>query len=373
MSSSPIPFVDLRAQYLSIQDEIDAAIASVIRETSFIRGPHVAVFEESYANACGRRHCIGVANGTDAIYIALKMLGVGPGDEVVTAANSWIASSETITQTGATPVFLDVESDFFNMDPERLKAAMTPRTKAVVAVHLFGQPAQIDAIKSLCDEHGAHLVEDCAQAHFSEFEGRQVGGFGAAATYSFYPGKNLGAYGDAGAIVTDDDDLAARMRSFARHGASPKDKHDHIMEGVNSRLDGIQAAVLNVKLPRAKEWNARRAEKAERYLELLADVEELTLPKTRPNATHVWHVFSVRTPRRDEIRRRLSDAGIHTGIHYPTPLPLLAAYERLGHRPEDFPIASRNSAEFLSLPMYPELTDDAQARVASCLKEALAG
>lgn len=366
-----IPLVDLKAQYDALKPEVDAAIQRVIDEAAFIRGPHVAGFEAAFARAVGVRHCVSAANGTDALYISLRMLGVGAGDEVITPANSWIASSETVSQTGATPVFVDVEPDFYNMDVERLEAAFTSRTKAVIAVHLFGQPSQINAIKSICDERGVHLVEDCAQAHFAELDGKQVGTFGSAATFSFYPGKNLGAYGDAGAIVTDDDELAERVRSFARHGASPSGKHDHIMEGVNSRMDGIQAAVLNVKLPHAREWNARRAEKAARYLELLGGVSELALPRVRPKATHVWHVFAVRAPERDRVRERLAEAGIQTGIHYPTPLPLLAAYRRLGHGPEDFPVSTRNSAEFLSLPLYPELSDEDQIRVADELRRAL--
>ena len=240
-----VPFVDLKAQYRSLKPEIDAAIQSVIDNTAFIGGSHVEAFEKAYASKLGLKHCVSCANGTDAIYIALKALGVGPGDEVITVANSWISTSETITQAGARPVFVDIDR-YFHLQPAGIEAKITRRTKAVIPVHLYGQPAAIDEVKSVCDAHGLPLIEDCAQSHFATFGGRNTGTFGLAGTFSFYPGKNLGAYGDAGALVTDDDDFARRARLYANHGSLRK--HIHEIEGINSRLDAIQAAVLTVKL-----------------------------------------------------------------------------------------------------------------------------
>jgi dTDP-4-amino-4,6-dideoxygalactose transaminase len=268
-------------------------------------------------------------------------------------------------------VFVDVEPDFYNLDVGRLESAITDRTKAVVAVHLLGQPAQIDAIKSLCDERGIHLVEDCAQARFAELNGQQVGTFGIAGTFSFYPGKNLGAYGDAGAIVTNNDDFADQMRAFARHGASPSNKHDHIMEGVNSRMDGIQAAVLNVKLPHIASWNSARQLKAQLYTDLLGNLSQLQTTQIRPGAKHVFHAYVIRVPNRDALRAELRKSGIGTAIHYPKPLPLLQAYARLCHRAEQFPVAVRNSGQFLTLPLYPELPDEEIRRICDVIASTL--
>lgn len=365
-----IPFVDLKAQYQALKPAIDTAIQTVIDEGAFIRGRFVSAFESEYANAYGVKHCISTANGTDALYIIMKMLGIGPGDEVITTANSWIASSETVTQTGARVTFVDVEPHFYNLDPNKIEAAITPRTKAIIAVHLLGQPAQIDVIKAICDARGLHLIEDCAQTHFAEYNGQRVGTFGVAATFSFYPGKNLGAYGDAGAIITNNDELADKCRSYARHGANAKDKHDHVMEGINSRLDGLQAAILSVKLPHIHEWNSKRAAAAARYDQLLQGAKNvIELPAVRPNATHIYHVYCVRLSDRDAANARLNGAGIGTSIHYPIPLPFLKAYRYLEHEPSNFPIAWRNHTEILSLPIFPEITAEQQARVA----EALAG
>lgn len=362
-----IPFVDLKAQYETIKADIDSAIAAVINESAYIRGHFVNSFEAEYAKACEVKHCISVANGTDAIYIVLKQLGIGDGDEVITTANSWIASSETITQTGAQVVFVDVEEDYYNLDWQQIEAKITPRTKAILAVHLLGQPAQIDKIKDICDKHGIYLVEDCAQSHFATLNGQKVGTFGIAATFSFYPGKNLGAYGDAGAIVTNDDGLAERCRIYARHGASPVSKHDHVMEGINSRMDGIQAAILGVKLPHIHDWNRARFERAMYYTELLGEHPKIVVPKIRPNATHVFHVYAVRIPERDRIQKVLNENGVQNSIHYPTPLPFLQAYRYLQHTPEQFPRAWRDHLEFLSLPIYPEMSKADQEYVADLL------
>jgi len=352
-----IPLFDLHAQYLSLKPEIDAAMAAVIRESAYIRGPYVEQFEQEFAAATGAAACVSCSDGTEAIYIVLKMLGIGAGDEVITTANSWIATTETITQAGATVVFADVESDYYDLDPDKVEAAITPRTKAVIAVHLLGQPADMGRLQEICRKHHLHLIEDCAQAHLAEYHGKQIGSFGIASTFSFYPGKNLGAYGDAGGIITGDTELADKFRCYARHGASPKNKHDHIMEGINSRLDGIQAAVLSVKLPHLRDWNRRRNEVAAAYGERLKDLPGVTLPAVRPGCAHVFHVYALRLANRDRVRDALTAAGVSTTIHYPVPLPFLQAYEYRGYTRESLPVIAQHQGEYLSLPIYPELTD----------------
>lgn len=350
-----IPFVDLHAQYLSIKKEIDLAIEEVIRQTAFIRGPFVENFEKNFALHHQMKHCIGVANGTDAIYIVLKMLGIGNGDEVITTAVSWISTSETISQAGARPVFVDIDPDYYTIDPSQIESKITPKTRAVIPVHLYGQPAAMTQIKALCDKYRLHLIEDCAQAHFAETDGKLIGSFGLAATFSFYPGKNLGAYGDAGAILTNDEELAKKARMYANHGALKK--HYHEFEGVNSRLDGLQAAILDTKLKYIAEWTNKRIEAAARYSLLLADLKEIVTPKTRENGKHVFHVYNIRAEKRDQLQRALKDAGIDTAIHYPTALPNMPAYRYLKHKKTDFPVASEYQDKILSLPIYPEITD----------------
>jgi len=364
----PIPFVDLKAQYRSIQPEIDAAIASVISETAFVRGKYVAAFEEAFAKASGAKYCVSCANGTDAIFVTLKMLGVGPGDEVITTANSWIATSETISLTGATPVFVDLEDAFYCLDPALIEAKITPRTKAILPVHLLGQPAAMDDILAIAKKHGLFVVEDCAQAHLAGYKGRRIGLLGNAGTFSFYPGKNLGAYGDAGAIITDDDELAAKCRMFANHGADRTNKHDHQMEGVCSRMDGLQAAILSAKLPHLTGWTEARRVAAARYNELLSGIPGIVTPAVREGVEHVYHVYCIRSPRRDALQDTLKKAGIDTTRHYPTPLPLLTAYKRLGHTAADFPVASRHAGEILSLPIFPEISAEQQAAVADVIR-----
>jgi len=349
-----VPFVDLKKQYDHLKTEIDQAIQRVIEETAFIKGKYVAEFEKTYAEKYGVNHCLGCANGTDAIYIALKALGIGAGDEVITVANSWISTSETITQTGAKPVFVDIEPDYYTIDPKKIEEKITGRTRAIIPVHLYGQPADMDAISELCGKHGLFLIEDTAQAHFAEYRGQKVGTFGDVATFSFYPGKNLGAYGDAGAIITNDEDLAEKMRMFANHGALKK--HDHQIEGINSRLDGLQAAILSTKLPHIQEWNEQRRNNAMYYKELLSDVDEISLPQIRTAAKHIFHLFVIRVEQRDLLQRYLTNAGISTAIHYPTALPFLPAYRYLNHSEVDFPVAAKYQRQILSLPMFPELT-----------------
>ena len=351
-----IPFVDLQAQYLSLKSDIDQAIQSVMRETAFIRGKYVEAFEQAFAEAYGVKHCVSVANGTDAIYVTLKMLGIGPGDEVITVANSWISTSETITQTGARVVFVDIEPGYYTIDPTKIEEKITSRTKAILPVHLYGQPAEIDTIRNLCEKYHLFLAEDCAQAHFCCYRGQRVGTFGSAGTFSFYPGKNLGAYGDAGAIVTNDDVLAEKLRMFANHGALKK--HDHEMEGVNSRMDGLQAAILTVKLLHIHEWNRQRWEHAQQYSQLLSGIDGLYTPAIRNDNEHIFHLYVIRTERRNELQAFLKKQGIATGIHYPTALPFLPAYRYLQHTPQDFPVASVYQNQILSLPMFPELTEE---------------
>lgn len=348
-----VPFVDLRAQYLAHQHEFDGAIRAVIEKTAFVGGEFVREFESQFATAYGVRHCVSVGNGTDAIYIALRMLGIGAGDEVITTAASWISTSETVTQAGARPVFVDVD-DFFNIDVRSVEKKITSRTKAIIPVHLYGQAAEVEVLRTIAERNGLALVEDCAQAHFAERHGQRVGTFGVAATFSFYPGKNLGCYGDGGAILTDDDDFATRCRMYANHGALVK--HQHTMEGINSRLDGLQAALLTTKLRHIDEWTRRRREIAAMYDQLLADVPDVVTPRVRVGSTHVYHLYVVCVPHRDALAAHLADRGVVTGVHYPTALPLLDAYRYLAHRPEHFPNAARNQKRILSLPIYPEMT-----------------
>ena len=362
-----IPFVDLKTQYHSIKDEIDTAIQNVINETSFIKGKYVQNFEEEYADAYGVKHCISCANGTDAIYISLKALGVGPGDEVITVANSWISTSETITQTGATPVFVDIEPDYYTIDVSRIEEKITPKTKAIIPVHLFGQSAEMDPIIDICKRHNLLLVEDCAQAHFTEWRGQKVGTMGIAGTFSFFPGKNLGAYGDAGCIITNNDELAVKARMFANHGGLKK--HFHEIEGINSRLDGLQAAILSVKLNYIYEWTELRIQHAVKYRELLSRVANIVTPITHDDVKHVFHLYVIRTPKRDELRKYLHENGISTGIHYPTALPFLKAYNYLKYEPKDFPVAYKYQSQILSLPMFPEMTEEQIGYVVEKIKE----
>ncbi|MBT9585529.1 DegT/DnrJ/EryC1/StrS family aminotransferase [bacterium] len=361
-----VPFVDLKAQYQSLKPQIDQAIAGVIETTAFIGGPFVRQFEQEFARLVGVKHCVSCANGTDSLFILLKMLGIGRGDEVITVANSWISSSETITLAGASPVFVDVHPDYYSLDENLLEAAITPRTKAIIAVHLQGQMCEMEVLGRLCSKYQLSLIEDCAQSHLSEYRGIRAGLFGVAGSFSFYPGKNLGAYGDAGCIVTNDDELAQKCLMFARHGALIK--HQHKIEGMNSRLDGLQAAILLAKLPFLEQWTKARAERANWYEEALAEIPEIVPPVCRPDTYHSYHLYVIRCQRRQELMNFLSERTIETVVHYPTPLPLLEAYRYLGKTPEDFPVSSRLSLEILSLPMFPELTREQVAHVAQSIK-----
>jgi dTDP-4-amino-4,6-dideoxygalactose transaminase len=354
-----IPFVDLHAQYLSIKSEIDAAIGEVIAQSAFIRGPHVASFENAWAKTLGVKHCVSCANGTDALYIAMRALGVQPGDEIITTAHSWISASETITQAGGRVVFCDTDYDTFTIDPALIEAKITSATVGIIPVHLYGQPADMEAIMAIARKHNLWVIEDCAQAHLARCNGQVVGTFGDIATFSFYPGKNLGAYGDAGCAVTNDERLADWMATFARHGG----KGEHIMEGINSRMDGLQATILNVKLPYLLAWTDARRRVAARYDELLNGVGGIVTPKVAPDRDHVYHLYVIRTEKRDALRKGLTDAGIATVLNYPKALPFYPAYAYLGHAPEEFPVAYANQSRILSLPIYPEMTEEVIAYV----------
>lgn len=364
-----VPFVNLKAQYAALREPINAAIQDVIDETAFIGGNFVTKFENEFAREYGVERCVSVANGTDAIYLSLRALGIGHGDEVITTAISWIATSEVISQAGATPVFVDVEPDGLTIDPAKIRSKINERTKAVIPVHLYGSPARMDEISAICKENNLFLIEDCAQAHFATYNGKMVGTFGDIATFSFYPGKNLGAYGDGGAIITNDNDLADRVRMISQHGSLVK--HQHMMEGVNSRLDGLQAAILSVKLPHIHSWNKKRLDAAKYYNNKLSGfLSQITLPKISSQHKQIFHVYCIRflnNKTRETAATKLNEAGIQTGIHYPTPLPLLRAYERFEHTAEEFPVAAEACSTMLSLPMFPELTKVQQDYVCKVL------
>ena len=362
-----IPFVDLHAQYLSIKPEIDEAIARVIATSSFVRGPEVEAFEADYSALMGAQHTVSCANGTDALYIAMKALGIKPGDEVITTAQSWISTSETIGQHGATPVFVDIDPVTSTIDVSQIEAKITERTVGIVPVHLYGQMADMPAVMAIAEKRGLWVIEDCAQAHLATLDGRKAGRFGDISTWSFYPGKNLGAMGDAGAITTDDAALARHMASFARHGGLVKG--DHEMEGINSRLDGLQAAILNVKLPHLAGWTARRRAVAKRYDELLAGIAGIATPTEVAGREHVYHLYVIEADDRDGLAARLKDRGVPTIVNYKRALPFLPCYAHLGHRAEDFPVAHRLQQRILSLPIYAELSDEQIVGVASAVRE----
>ena len=360
-----IPFVDLHAQYLTIKQEIDRAIADVIAQSAYIRGRHVDAFEEAWARTLGVKRCISCANGTDAIYIALRGLGLKRGDEVITSAHSWISTSETITQAGGRVVFCDTDEETFIIDPADIERKITPATVGIVPVHLYGQPADMGPIMAIARKHNLWVIEDCAQAHLASYKGQLVGTFGNVATFSFYPGKNLGAYGDAGCVVTNDDRLADWMTTFARHGG----KGDHVMEGINSRMDGLQAAILNAKLPHLPAWTAARRRVAACYNELLEDVGDVITPTVKSDRDHVYHLYVIRTENRDALREHLSEAGISTVLNYPKALPFYPAYAYLGHVPKNFPAVYFNQSRILSLPIYPEMPEEAITHVAKVISQ----
>jgi dTDP-4-amino-4,6-dideoxygalactose transaminase len=362
-----IPFVDLGLQYQTIKDEIDTAITGVIRDNAFVRGPYVDAFEQQFAGAVDVKYCVSCANGTDALYLAMVALKVRPGDEVITTAHSWISTSAMITHAGATPVFCDTDGATFTIDPLAIEAAITPRTVGIIPVHLYGQPADMDAIMAIARKHKLWVIEDCAQAHLARYKGQQIGTFGAAATYSFYPGKNLGAMGDAGAVVTNDSALAEHMTMLARHGGLIK--HQHRIEGINSRLDGMQAAILSAKLPHLPGWTKARQDAAKVYDAGLNQIEDVVVPSVAADRTHVYHLYTIKHSRRDALAAHLSANGVQTAINYPTALPFLTAYRRFKHRHEQFPNAFSDQKQILSLPMFAEITREQQSAVIELIRE----
>ncbi len=361
-----VPFNNLFAQYQSLKPEIDDAISSVIAESAFVRGRFVEKFEQDFAEAIGIKHCVSCGNGTDALYIAIRALGLEPGDEVITTAHTWISTAETITQAGGRVVFCDTELDSFLIDADQIESLITEKTRGIIPVHLYGQPADMDEIMAIANKYKLWVIEDCAQAHLAEYKGQQVGTFGNAATFSFYPGKNLGAMGDAGAIVTNDDHLAEWMTLFARHGG----KGDHQIEGINSRLDGIQAAILSVKLPHLPKWTAQRQSIAKQYETLLTGVSGTQTPLLKPDRSHVYHLYVIKTDKRDELQTFLSQHRIQAVVNYPLALPNCQAYDYLDKQGLRyiFVNATKNQSKILSLPIFPEINKISIAYIADTIK-----
>ncbi len=358
-----IPLVDLQAQYRSIRTEIDAAVLRVLDSAQFVLGPSVADFERAFADYCGTTAAIGVNTGTSALHLALLAAGVGPGDEVITVPFTFVASVAAIEHAGARPVFVDVEPEYLTMDPAAVEAAITPRTKAILPVHLYGQAADMTPILEIARRHGIPVIEDACQAHGAEYAGRRCGSMGTLGCFSFYPGKNLGAYGEGGAVVTSDPDLAAKVRLLRSWGEETR--YEHKYRGFNYRMDGIQGAILGVKLRYMEAWTEARRARAAAYARLLGGT--VSVPAERPGSRHVYHVFAVRLADRDAWRAKLAEAGIQTGVHYPIPVHLQPAYRDLGYSRGDFPVAETAAGEVLSLPMFPELTDAQIEDVASRL------
>jgi dTDP-4-amino-4,6-dideoxygalactose transaminase len=364
-----IPFVDLQAQYRAIKREVDEAISRVVESAAFILGREVEAFEAAFAEYLGARFCVGVSSGTAAIQLAVTACRIGAGDEVIVPANTFFATAEAVSTAGATPVFVDADPISYTIDVNKIEAAITSRTRAIMPVHLYGQPADLDPIFEIAARHNLSVIEDAAQAHGSLYKGRRTGALGRANCFSFYPGKNLGAYGEGGAVVTDDAEVARRVRLLRDHGSEQKYRHDII--GYNFRLEGIQGAVLNVKLKHLDRWNELRRAHAARYRELLSGMDEagaLKLPRELPYARHIYHLYVVQCEARDALQKHLAAAGVQTGIHYPVPVHLQPAYASLRHSAGAFPEAERQAARVLSLPMFPELTGAQIEHVAEALR-----
>ena len=363
--SDKIPYLDLPAQIRGIRREIDTAIARVLDNCTFCLGPDVAQFEKDFAAFCGAQHCVAFNSGTSALHVALRLLNVGPGDEVITTPYTFIATSWAISYCGAKPVYVDIDDITLNLDPKLIEPAITPRTKAILPVHLYGHPFDADAIREICRKHELPLAEDAAQAHGAKYKSKTAGALGDISCFSFYPAKNLGACGEGGALVTNSAAFAARARSLREHGSTRRYQHDEL--GYNYRMEGFQGAVLGVKLKHLEEWTNARRRVAKRYRELLAGTP-LQLPREAGYAESAWHLYTVRHPRRDELKAFLDENGIGNAVHYPLPLHLQKAYAHLGHQPGDFPVAEKAAREVLSLPMFPELTDAQIQRVAEVVK-----
>lgn len=371
-----VPFLDLKIQYKSIKDEVGTAIQKVLDNTAYILGEPVANFEREFAKAHGVKHCIGTSSGTDGNHLVLWGLGIKPDDEVIIPANTFIATAWGVTLCGAKPVLVDCSPDNYNMDPEKVEAAITPNTKAIIAVHLYGQPADMKKLQAIADKHNIYLVEDAAQAHLAEYDGSKVGSLSVATSFSFYPGKNLGAYGEAGAVVTDDDNIAKTVKMMREHGQSQKYYHETF--GHNYRMEGIQGAVLGVKLNYLDKWTEGRRRAAKKYNDLLADVDSIVLPYEAPNVRHVYHLFVIQIKgssnseaqeKRDKLQKFLSDNGVATGFHYAIPIHEQKCFEHLGYKKGDFPVTEKLAETGISLPMYAELSDEQLEYVAGQIKK----
>lgn len=362
-----VPFLDLKANYAPLKEEIQKEIQDVLDNTAYILGPKVASFEKAFAEAHNAKHCFGVSSGTDGNHITAATLGITFGDEIIMPANTFIATAWGATLTGATPVFVDVDPESYNLDPAKVEAAITPKTKAIVAVHLYGQPADMDALKAIADKHNIYLIEDAAQAHLAEYKGKKVGSIGDAASFSFYPGKNLGAYGEAGAVTTNSDELAAKIDQFRVHGQSKKYYHETY--GHNYRMSAIQGAVLGIKLKHLASYTENRRRVAKRYNELLADIEMIKLPKEMEYAKHVYHLYVIQIANREDFQKRLADKGVSSGMHYPVPLHLQNCFKHLGYKKGDFPVTEQLADNCVSLPMFPEMTDEQIEYVCQTIKE----
>ncbi len=350
-----VKYLDLNKQYLSIKKEVDAAIAKVIEKSAFAAGPFVQEFEARFAEAHGCNYCVGVNSGTAALHILMLALGIKPGDEVVMPANTFFATPESVSLAGGRPVFVDCEDSYYNIDPAEIEKAVGEKTRAIIPVHLYGQPARLDEVRKLAKKYKLVMIEDCAQAHLAVFRGKSVGSYGLAGCFSFYPGKNLGAFGEGGAVVTNDKKLYSDLLVLRDHGSSERYCHERI--GHNYRMDGIQGAVLNVKLKHLPAWTEKRRQNAALYCERLGGIEEIILPRQAPDVKHVYHLFVIRVPRREKLVAHLNDNGIQCGVHYPIPCHLQKAYAFLGYKQGDLPVTEKLCREVISLPMSEQLTD----------------
>jgi dTDP-4-amino-4,6-dideoxygalactose transaminase len=364
-----IPLVDLKSQYQNHKSEIDAAMQRVIDTTSFIMGPAVREFEEAFAACCTTKYAVGVDSGTGALNLIFRALGLGPGDEVITTPHTFIATTEMLNHMGVKPVFVDIDPKTYNINPALIEKVITPRAKAILPVHLYGQPADMDPILEIAGHHNLIVIEDAAQAHAAEYKGRRTGSLAKAAIFSFYPGKNLGAYGDAGAVVTDDDQLAEKIRLLRNHGRFAK--YEHQVAGWGARMDTLQAAILHAKLAHLEEWTEKRRAVAARYRELLSGLDGVEVPYESPDVRHVYHLFVVRVANRGQVWDKLKARGVGAGVHYPLPLHLQPTYSYLGHRRGDFPETETAADSVLSLPLYPEMTDEHIEHVVDALRESI--
>lgn len=362
-----IPLIDLKIQHKSIASEVEAAIKNVCDNTAFILSDEMKAFETEFASYCGAKHGVGVANGTEALFLALKALGIGSGDEVIVPANTFIATAAAVSHANATPVFVDVDPETYCIDPTKISGAITAKTKAIMPVHLYGHPADMDAIMGIARSNGLKVVEDCAQAHGTRYKGKQVGSIGDASGFSFYPSKTLGAYGDAGIVLTNDDAICESLKLLRDNGRTTW--YEHAIIGYNSRLDGMQAAILRVKMKYLDKWVEGRRSHAKQYGEMLAGVKGLTLPVEKPNATHSYYVYVVRTDNRDSVMAQLKEKGCGCGIHYPVPLHLQPAYSFLGGKVGDHPVSEQYAKEIMSIPMFPELTPEQVTEAAEIIRE----